>query len=137
MPKVTAATLAVTALMLITLTGCASAAGDAGDERTAPAASESAAPLVAETPAPSDPGGDDAEQAFLDYVRENLPTPTSIPDATDEQLLTAGEDACSRLAAGEPADGMVVVDGEQPWENGYYYDSSAIVGGASRYLCDA
>lgn len=94
---------------------------------------EASAPLVAEAPAA--PEADDA--AYLEYVRENLLPETQIPNATDEQLLAAGNDACTRIAGGEDAAGMVVVEGEQPWENGYYYDSIAIIGGATQFICPA
>lgn len=120
---------------LLALTGCAGAPDAESEQRSTATESETSAPLVAETPEAE--AEDDAEVAFLAYVRENLPTPTSIPDATDEQLLAAGEDACARLTTGEPADGMVVVEGEQPWENGTYYDSATIVTGASINLCPA
>lgn len=59
MPKVTAATLAVTGLLLVALTGCTGGAESAGDESLAPTASEpatleeSAAPLVTEPPQPT------------------------------------------------------------------------------------
>lgn len=129
MKKVTAVVAIVLAL---TLTGCGAAETDAADERTA-SPEATVAPLAAETPEAVE--ASDAETAFLAYVRDNLPTPTSIPDATDEQLLVAGAEACERMAANEPTDAMSVIDGERPWDNGYYYDSAAIITGASINLC--
>lgn len=87
-------------------------------------------PLVAETTAPAT-----GEEQFLTYVRENLPANTVIPDATDEQLLAAGEEACDRIAAGESTDDMTLIDGEQRPDGGYYRDSGNIITGARLHLC--
>lgn len=138
MPKVTAATLAVTALILIGLTGCADATGNAADEHTAPTGADSPAPsttpdpLVAETPS-----AQQADAAFLSFVRGRLATfPSQIPDATDEQLLDAAAIACERLQDGESVEKMSVIEGEQPSEvGGYFYDSNAIIAGAQMHLC--
>lgn len=119
---------------VLLLAGCGEASGVADAETARESATvETAAPLVAETPPTSDVSNTDA--LYLSYVRDNLPPETQIPDATDEQLFAAGQEACTRLEAGEPMGGMVVVEGEEPWENGYYYDSSAIINGAIQYIC--
>lgn len=118
--------VAVAAVLLFALTGCAAPASET------PA--ESVAPLVAESPSASAAGVDEA--AFLEDVRENLPTNTQIPDATDEQLLAAGARACEELAAGTPGDQISVVENETPGALGTFDDSGAIVTAASVNLCD-
>lgn len=129
MPKITAAVLA--AVLLLTLTGCASAPETGAGE--AVVSGESAAPLVAETPA--EVSVDDAEVKFLEQVREKLPAATIIPGATDEQLLAAGTEACERRAAGESSDDITLIDGEERNEGGIFLDSQAIVGVAWTTLC--
>lgn len=128
MPKVTGGiTAAIVAVLM--LTGCANTAPTDADETPA----ETPAPLVAETPATAI--ADDADAAFLTYVREHLPTNTQIPDATDEQLIAAGQNACDQMRAGTAPGDVRVVDGEQPNDSGYYLDSSAIMNGAVTALC--
>lgn len=136
MPKVTAATLAVTALIVLGLTGCAGTRESAGDERAAPQVSESAPPLVAETPDASGEG--DVDAAFLEKfheIRATMPGESVIPNAADEQLLTAGKEACERLRAGEPSDTIVLIDGETKNGADYYSDSGAIITAARQTLC--
>lgn len=131
MKKVTAA-LAV--LLALILSGCAGGADDATDERTAPEASESAAPLVAETPA-AEPEESDAGAKFIALIGESLPVNTIIPDATDEQLISAGMEACELIRAGtDPAD-IRLIDGEQPNGADIYADTSAIMNSALLTLC--
>ena len=124
-------TAALTAVLLLTLTGCA------GTPESAPGgpkqASETAAPLVAETPAESAPADDEA--LYLEEVRDRLPATTIIPDATDEQLLAAGQEACERRDAGESSDDITLIEGEVRGEGGYFVDSQAIVGAAWITLC--
>lgn len=122
----------VAAALLLTLTGCSAAPANAGGERTAPTVTESAAPLVAET---TEPVAESPHAAYLDGVRALLPEDTQIPNATDEQLVAAGEAACERLAAGEPSDAISVIDGETPNGIGYFNDSGMIVSAARTHLC--
>ncbi|KRD51969.1 hypothetical protein [Microbacterium sp. Root280D1] len=131
---------AVAAVLLLTLTGCAESADNASDERVAPAsaseeATETPAPLEAEEPGTA--ADDEAESAFLEFVRGRLETfPSQIPDATDAQLFDAAADACERIRGGESVEKMSVIDGEQPSEvGGYFYDSNAIIAGAQMHLC--
>lgn len=139
MPKITGGiTAAIVAVLL--LTGCAGTAEPAatgtagiGTEKAGPTATD--APLVAETPAATtDP--DDREALFLAQVREELPANTQIPNATDQQLLDAGNLACEKRAEGADPSTLSVIEGER--DNGYgaYLDSGAIVSAAGRYLCD-
>lgn len=137
MKKVTAA-LAV--LLALTLSGCAGGADDVGNERTSPATSESAAPLVAEEPSPDASEAEatsEAESAFLAAFRGIQTTYASvIPDATDEQLLEAGYEACERLAAGEASTDISLIDGEERnAQSEMYLDSVSIVGAAVPHLC--
>lgn len=132
MPKVTAAVLA--ALVALTLTGCAASAESAADERTAPAVTESAAPLVAEeTTEPATPTTPD--EIYLERVRAELPQNTVIPNATDEQLLDAAEDACSQIAEGVDVLAVQVVQGEAPNGLGYYESSAKIGAIAAETFC--
>lgn len=137
MPKRTsAASVAAAAVLLLALTGCAGGVETPSADRTAPAATspkETAAPLVAETPAAAP--SEDVDAAFVAAVRASLPPTTQIPNATDQQLIDAGHQACERLAAGEASDQMSVIEGEVAGEGGYYWDSAAIINAARTSLC--
>ena len=124
-------TAALTAVLLLTLTGCAGTPDDAASESEH--ASESAEPLVAETPRAV--VTDDAEAAFLEDVRDSLPANTLIPDATDEQLLAAGWEACDRRASEPVGEDISLIEGEERNEGGIYRDSLVIVGAAWGELC--
>lgn len=116
--------------MLLTLTGCTQTISDP------PAAqpTETSAPLTAESPAVKEADG--SEKAYLADVRDSLPSDTVIPNASDEQLLAAGERACEELAAGADTLTVSLIDGEPQNGLGYYESSSAIITAASRNLCD-
>lgn len=138
MPKVTAATVAVTALLLIALTGCADGADSVSDESTAPSASDSvtpdetAAPLVAGAPQEVDDAQVEAE--FIEAVRDRLSKIQSqIPDATDEQLLSAARKACDVMNDTNNEE-LSLIEGETK-TNGYYMDSDAIKIAARLTLC--
>lgn len=134
MPKRTStAVAAVAAVLALLLTGCAGTTEAPSGERTAP--TESAAPLVAATQRAPEP--DDAEAAFIADARGRLAqnAQTQIPDATDQQLIDAGRQACERLAAGEATDQMSLIEGEIVSESGYYWDSAAIIAPARMFLC--
>lgn len=131
MKKVTAA-LAV--LLALTLSGCASATGNAAEERTAPAVTETVEPLVAESPT-AEPEATSTEPEFIALVRDSLPANTLIPDATDEQLIAAGTEACELIRTGtNPAD-IRLIEGEQPNGADIYADTSAIMNSALLALC--
>lgn len=132
MPKRTAA---LGVLLVLALTGCAGAAETTADERTAPTVTESAAPLEAETPAPDVEQANPPDVTFLAYVRDNLLPDTQIPNATDEQLIEAGWNACAQLESGTKLEDVRVVEGETPYPNGIYYDTSAIMNGAIVAYC--
>lgn len=121
---------AITAVLLIALTGCAGTPEEAPSE--AVASGKSAAPLVAET-AKAHEGN---ESEFLTEVRELLPALTQIPDATDDQLIASGREACERMAEGETSDDIVLIDGEKANpDSGLYLDTIAILTAAVRDLC--
>jgi hypothetical protein len=137
MNKKPVAALAV--LLALTLTGCASATGNAAEEVTAPVVTETAAPeetpapLVAEEPA-NEASGPDAK--FLEYVRGAILPETQIGNATDQQLIDAGHEACRQLEAGTALEDVRVVEGEIAHPStGAYYDTSAIMGGAILNYC--
>ena len=127
---------AVSAALLLALTGCAGnpSGADESDSDATPTSVESAAPLTAESSTPSaEP--DAADAGFLQYIDEELPPATSIANATDEQLIAAGHDACEQAAAGVAWEDIRLVDGEEPTANGDYLDSSAILNGALYNYC--
>lgn len=130
--------VAAGAAALLLLTGCTSTVTSETVEVT-PGASGTYSdgdttvevqPLTAESPAATD-----GEAAFLDAVRANLRPNNVIPNATDEQLLTAGQEACERRAAGEASDTISVIDGEEPNVGGYYVDSGVIITAARATIC--
>jgi hypothetical protein len=131
---VTAAILAVLAL-----TGCSGPDPTVAPTASAPAASAAAPETMESTPPPlvaESPAADADDEAFLAAVRERQTAfRTQIPNATDEQLLAAGQDACDRLASGESGETMVLIEGEEPNVGGYYLDSSAIITAARLNLC--
>lgn len=134
--RIAAAALAV--LAALTLAGCAEAPANAGDERTAPGAAESAAPLVAEDTGPAAAEATSPEAQYLSDVRTALTNgrATTIPDATDQQLVDAGLNACEQLAAGTAEGDVRVVEGEQMDEQwGDYRESVIITGIARKHLC--
>lgn len=133
MKRTAAAAAIATALLL--LAGCSAGTQENVTLISEPVGSpapSSAAPLTAQTPEATAQGG---EAAFLEEVRADLRPDNVIPDATDEQLLAAGEEACERLAAGETGDTISVIDGEQKDAGGYYRDSGQIVTAAAMTIC--
>lgn len=123
MPKRIAA---LTAVLVLALTGCASGPDDAGDERTAPIASESATPEesaaptpevsaapITAAPEPADPPAAPAtsEDEFV-AAAQNYLNGWGYWDFTNEQLLGAGLYACESTEA-EPQ----VIEGIDPLHN--------------------
>lgn len=125
---------ALAAVLLLTLTGCASTAVNAADAGTAPAVSENTPQLVAEeTPEPTAPMT--PEGTYLERVRAELPQDTVIPNATDEQLLAAADDACGQIASGVDVLAVQVIEGETPNGLGYYESSAKIGAIAAEIFC--
>lgn len=135
------ASIVLAALIALTLTGCASAADETPNaSQSASQSTPSATPdaLVAETPAAGE--ADDAEAAFVEKfheVRATMPGDSQIPNATDEQLLSAAREGCERAAAGESTELMSFIEGETKNGAGYYSDSGAIITAARQTLCPA
>lgn len=117
------------ALIALALTGCAAEGTPEVEKAASPAAS---APLTAESPAAAPSG----EAAYLEAVREALPADTVIPNATDEQLLAAGDEACEAIAISDDTSTVSLIEGEQANGLGYYDDSSKIIIAARATLCD-
>ncbi|MFE2772300.1 DUF732 domain-containing protein [Microbacterium resistens] len=133
MPKRTsAASIAVAAVLLLTLAGCAGTPESPAAEPTTPATTESAAPLTAEEPTPTDSAPD---TEYLKLVRAGMQPDTVIPDASDDQLLDAGNTACDQMRAGTPVTDLRLIDGEQPNGLGTYVDSQNIGSSAMSSLC--
>ncbi|WP_309129485.1 DUF732 domain-containing protein [Microbacterium sp.] len=104
-----------------------------------PSDAPSSEPLVAETPSPSAEEDAEAiaEEKYLIEARSRLAglgAATTIPDATDEQLLVAGGQACEALAAGTEIDDVSVVEGEERVQ-GSYLDSASLARAAVLFLC--
>ncbi len=128
-------------VLLLALSGCVSVETTGERVEVTPGASGAYSdgdttvevePLTAETPAAEEGGGEDA---FLSEVRENLRPDNVIPNATDEQLLAAGADACKAIAADDDTTGVSVISGEQPTALGFYTDSGTIIQAARAKLC--
>lgn len=140
MPKITGGiTAAIVALLVFT--GCAGtpatdspAAPQTQVEQPAETPATEPEPLVAEAPDAPD-ATNDRDAAFVALVRAKLLPDTQIPNATDEQLIAAGRDACEQVADGVKLEDVRVVDGEKPYPNGIYYDTSAILNAALSAYC--
>lgn len=136
MPKRTAATITAAALILLTLAGCAGTPEEAPSEprgfvQSVP--SQTAEPLVAEATEPAEVGTD---TAYLEQLRKALEGSggNSIPDATDEQLVTAGHEACEQMLSGVDQFDVRVVENEPETGVGYK-DSLRIAGAAIKHFC--
>ena len=128
------AVAALAVLSALTLTGCAGSVESPAAESTAPAATESAAPLVAEGE-PTEATDAEAEAAFLVEVRDRLgKIRTQIPDVTDEQLIESAYEACEALAPNLTGEDLSLIDGETR-TNGHFMDSSAIIVAARLTMC--
>ena len=134
MPKVTAAVAAL--VLVLALAGCGDdgQADEASTKRTVDeqSAEPTPPPLTAE---PSEPDAAEADERFLAYVETERPADTSIANATDEQLIAAGHEACEQIAAGVAYTDLRLVEGERPSPAGYYLDTSAIFNGALYNYC--
>lgn len=128
-------------VLLLALSGCTGTETTGAQSEATPAASTAQtgaqstatdAPLVAATPVASESSD---ESTFVADVRAKLRPNNVIPDATDEQLIAAGEEACKRLASGESGETMSVIEGETVNSSGYYRDSSVIVTAAATTIC--
>lgn len=104
MPKVTAATLAVTGLLLIALTGCSGGADSAGEESAAPVASASATPSATPTPTETPEAAPTVSVAAT--PEEEAYLAVTLPDLagwgtvlTEQEALDAGRYACEQIAA--------------------------------------
>lgn len=138
MPKVTAAIAAL--LLAFTLTGC-------GDDTTPAESSEArgfanAAPADEVTATPTPAATLSAEdEAFLAYVRSGQDdlagwgVDSRLPDLTDAELIAAGHDACKQIGDGVKYEDLRLIEGEEPFTNGGYYDSSTVFNGALTNYC--
>lgn len=142
MPKRTTATIAMAAVIVLGLTGCSGAVEEPTAEprglvqsvpSETPDDSETPEPLVAETlSADATP-----EELFVVEARERLAglgTASTIPNATDEQLITGGHQACEELTAGTPFNDVTVIDGEER-SQGSYLDSAVIATAGLLHFC--
>lgn len=133
----------IAAVALLTLTGCAESTGNATAERSTVEAAETAAPPIQpnETSEPliaqESEDASSTESQFLVEARDRLSglgAATTIPDATDEQLITAGKSACGDLLSGTPFVDVSVIEGEERVQ-GSYLDSAAIATAGLLFFC--
>lgn len=125
--------IAAGAVAMLLLTGCTASEAASDGTGSSEAPSASAASLVAETPAAVADGG---ETAFLTEVRAKLRPDNVIPNATDEQLLAAGQKACEVLKTTPNTNAVSLIEGEPANGLGYYTDSGVIITVARGTLCD-
>ena len=128
------------AALLLLLVGCSASGESEGVTLSAApvmTASEApAAPLTAETPATAaSDASTTPEAAFLAKIRDVLPDDTSIPNASDDQLVAAAYDACNQMATGLDSTLVSVINGEQKDSLGYYRDSARIGSVAKQTIC--
>lgn len=132
MPKRTTAIAAVV-VMLFALTGC-------GEETATPADEPKpfAAPLTAtEAPETPDAGAPEVdESAYITQLRDALDIngAGSVADASDAQLIAAGNEACQQMRDGAGIKEVRVIENEPESEVGYV-DSRLIAAVASVHLC--
>lgn len=96
-------------------------------------AGDATEPLTAK---PSD-AAPSADTLFLADVHDRLDSlgaATIIPDATDDQLIKAGHEACDALTAGTPFDDLSVINGEGRVQ-GSYLDSAMIATSGVLFYC--
>lgn len=121
------ATAALASVLVLVLTGCAGTPESAPNGTAAP--QESVTPLAAEPD--TKPAGEEAgtDEQYLTDVRKALTNgrETSIPNASDEQLIQAGHDACEQIANGTAEPDVRVIEGEPFDENWGAYQDSAII----------
>lgn len=90
-------------------------------------------PLTAETPATDA----DPDAMFIDEARDRLSglgAATTIPNATDAQLMAGGHEACESMADGTAFSDVTVIEGE-PRTQGSYLDSAAIASAGLLFYC--
>lgn len=109
---------AVTAVLLLALTGCAGNPDSAGDEPTAPAVAESpaAAPATVE---PTDSEEVDVEKYFLESGL------VSQIELSDEEKLAAGHYACEQVEAGNLE--VVAIEGLDAGINRAYVADATVI----------
>lgn len=75
------------------------------------------------------------QSEFLEYVRSHLPADTLVSDASDAELLEAGNAACAAFDDQTDILDVRLFEGEQPDAGGYYKDTTNVAGAASAFLC--
>lgn len=132
------ASIAVAVLVALTLTGCAgmpeAAPIEAQDAATTSAeetqaTKETPEPAITAAPEPTGP-----EATYLVEVHKRTDV-TTIAQATDEQLLAAGNMACDTFPSNPDIEALRLIDGEQPRDDGRYFDSVVIGTHAAMFLC--
>ncbi len=134
--KIRIAALAL--LAVLALSGCAEGATETAASSERSTAQEAAVsgpsePLAAETPTPAPQA--ESDDAFVAWVRDHLRPDNIIPNATDEQLVAAGQDGCAQIRSEVAPDDLTVIAGEERDGGGYFRESSIIITGARMFLC--
>lgn len=86
------------------------------------------------TPIPITGSGD---EAFLAEVQRRMIPGSILDQFTNADLIAMGHDACAQLEAGAKFEDVRAVEGEKPYENGAYYETSAIMNSAILAYCPA
>jgi hypothetical protein len=126
-------TLTVSAIAVLVLAGCSAA--PAAETVTAPveetpAAETTPEPLTVDPEAEAVAAGD---EMFLTETRLRF---KSITDATDEQLIAAGHEACELFTQGQTKMDMRLIEGETPdSDTGWFWDSIVISTWAATAYC--
>lgn len=140
MPKITAAVAAL--LLVLALAGCGDDDTTASDNAARGFAASEATGAPSDTPTPAPTATLTAEDdGFLAYVRsgqEDLAgwgVDSRLPMLTDAEVIAAGHDACEQIRSGVKYEDLRLVEGEEPFTNGGYYDSSTLFNGALLNYC--
>ena len=125
-------TFTISAIAVLVLAGCSAA--PAAETVTAPveetpAAETTPEPLTVDPEVAAVAAGD---EVFLTETRIRI---KSIKNATDEQLIAAGHEACELYAEGQTRMDMRLIEGEEADGNGFYFDSIAIATWAAKAYC--
>lgn len=135
MPQRTTGLAATAVVLLLALTGCGGESTSGENPSAPPAAptdSATEAPTAAPLQAAPEPTGVDA--VYLAEIRKRTDIAT-IVQATDTQLIDAGHAACDALAQNPDIAALRLIEGEQPRDDGRYFESMVIGTHAAIHMC--
>ena len=125
-------TLTISAIAVLVLAGCSAA--PVTETVTAPVETPTAEttpePLTVDPEVAAVAAGD---EVFLTETRIRI---KSIKNATDEQLISAGHEACELFSEGQTRMDMRLIDGEEAdADTGWFWDSIVISTWAAKAYC--